>query len=112
MVSRLIVAYDAVDVADAVNQVIVFLMNPNTFDQLARTILNPLGVVRDEIEHGVLGSVVEDADYLIALLAELISVSPRSARDRVIGARMIISFVFRRNVASVAPFFILALFPE
>src|SRR5262249_47964712 len=86
----------------AINHVIVFLMLLNIFEQRARTLLNRLVVLRVELEHGILGSVVYDSDYLIA---DLIAVSLPSARDRVIGARMIIGFVFRRNVASVAPFF-------
>src|SRR5262249_45086692 len=79
---------------------------PNVLEQRARPLLNRLVVVRDELEHGALGSVVYDTDYLIA---DLIAASLRSARDHVIGAGMIIGFVFRRNVASVGPSFILAL---
>src|SRR5215467_11591927 len=81
----------------------------NKFEQRARTALNRLVVVRDEFDHGALGRVIYDTDYLIALL---IAIGFRSTRDRVIGARMIIGFVFRRNNASVAPFFIPILFGD
>src|SRR5262245_43670193 len=106
MNGRLIVADDPVDGADAVDHVIVFLMFPNIFEQRPRPLLNRLVVVLDEIEHGALGSVVYDTGYF---MANLIAVSPLSARDREIGAKMIIGFVFCRNDASVGPSFILAI---
>src|SRR5262245_54455773 len=98
MVSRVVVADDAVDLADAVNHVIVFLMIPNIFDQPARTILNPRVVVRVEIEHGVLGGVIEDADYLSA---DLIAGDLRPARYRVIGTRTVAGLVSGRNSTTV-----------
>src|ERR1700754_100959 len=103
MDSRLIIADDAVDLADSVNHIIIFLVLLNKFEQAARTLLNRLVVVRDEIDHVALGRVIYDAGYLISLL---IAVALRPALDRIIGAGMIIGFVFRRNHASVAPFFI------
>src|SRR5262245_411513 len=106
MAGRLIVAYDAVDLADSVNQVIVFLILPNIFNQPARTILNRPVVLRVELRVEVLGGVVKDADYLIA---DLIAISLQSARDRVIGARMIAGLVSGRNSTTVAPFFNLAI---
>src|SRR5215475_6469254 len=106
MVSRLVIADDAIDLADTIDHVIVILMLLNIFDQRLRVLLNRLGVGRVVNLLWVLGSVVYDADYLAAFL---IAVSLRPARDRVIGAGVVISFVFRRNAAPVAPLFIPAL---
>src|SRR5262245_8154732 len=106
MDGRLIIADDAVDLTDAVNHVIIFLMLLNKFEQRARSILNRVIVLRVELSHVAFGSVVYDADYLIA---DLTPVSFLSAWESVIGALMILGFVFLRNDASVAPFFILAL---
>src|SRR5262245_17147196 len=102
----MIVADDAVDIADASDHVIVFLMIPNIFEQPARPLLNLLVVFRGEIDNVAFGSVIYDADNLIA---GLISIALRSARDRVISAEMMVGLVSCRNATHVAPFFILAL---
>src|SRR5262245_2411378 len=106
MVSRVVVADYAVDLADAVNYVIVFLMQPDMFKQPARPLLNRLAVLLVEIEHVILGCVIDDACYLIA---NLIAGDLRPARYRVIRARMVAGLVSGRNSTTVAPFFILAI---
>src|SRR5262245_56298070 len=102
MVGRLPVADDAIDVAVAVNHVVVQLMIPNPFKQPARLFLYRFVVVRDEINNPAFGSVINYADYLVA---DQIAVCLRPARDGVISARVIIGFVFRRNLAAITPFF-------
>src|SRR5215510_3947114 len=102
MVRRLLVTDDAIDVAVTVNHVVVQLVIPNPFKQPARPFLDRLIVVGDEINNPAFGSVINYADYL---MADLIAIRLRPARDSVIGARVIIGFVFRRNLAAITPFF-------
>ena len=65
MVGRVLVADDFVNLAEAVNDVVVGLVPPHVFEERATAALDGRVVVGRERQHVALGSVVDDPDRLV-----------------------------------------------